>query len=392
MWKLEQPKSLSPSLIQQLIIKVVGLGFKRNNPNTVVIKKSTHLALRLGQLGSNLLSPFHTPPCPFYIPSYGQITYLMSQFCLNFKRTMISFLWLILLTHIRWVNTADLANVSTSQVLNIFILAGQSNMSGRGGVINHGQNGLANETWDGVIPPECQSNSNILRLNAGLTWVEAQEPLHQDIDLGKVCGVGPGMSFANSVLKRDPSIGVIGLVPCAIGGTNISEWARGGVLYNHMIRRTEAALQGGGQLQALLWYQGESDTETLEDAKLYRFRLKRLFKNVLRDLQSPTLPVIQVALASSIGSYMEQVRKAQLSIDLPNVRTVDAKGLPVGMDYVHITTLAQVQLGQMLADTFLQTHQTTQAVLLPVQTGTVTSNAPRRCSNFVLDLLLSPFR
>ncbi|KAJ8541387.1 hypothetical protein K7X08_002203 [Anisodus acutangulus] len=302
---------------------------------------------------------------------------------------MIPFLWLILLTHIRWVHTADLANVQTSQVQNIFILAGQSNMSGRGGVINHGQNGMVNETWDGVIPPECKPNPNILRFSAGFQWVEAQEPLHQDIDLGKVCGVGPGMSFANSILKRDPSIGVIGMVPCAIGGTNISEWARGGVLYNHMIRRTEAALQGGGKLQALLWYQGESDTETLEDAKLYKFRLKRLFKNVLHDLQSPTLPVIQVSLASSIGPYKEQVRKAQLGINLPNVRTVDAKGLPVGMDYLHITTLAQVQLGQLLADAFLQT-QTTQAVLLPIQP--VTCNAPKSCSNFVFDLLLSPFR
>ncbi|KAK4348955.1 hypothetical protein RND71_031710 [Anisodus tanguticus] len=307
----------------------------------------------------------------------------MSNFLLNFKKTMIPFLWLILLTHIRWVNAADLANVQTSQVQNIFILAGQSNMSGRGGVINHAI------TWDGVIPPECKSNPNIFRLSAGLTWVKAQEPLHQDIDLSKVCGVGPGMSFANSVLKRDPNIGAIGLVPCAIGGTNISEWARGGVLYNHMIRRTEAALRGGGTLQALLWYQGESDTVALEDAKLYKFRLRRLFKNVLHDLHSPTLPVIQVALASSIGPYKEQVRKTQLGINLPNVRTVDAKGLPVGMDYVHITTLAQVQLGQMLADAFLQT-QTTQAVLLPIQS--VTSNAPKSCSNFVLDLLLSPFR
>ncbi|XP_009761873.1 putative carbohydrate esterase At4g34215 [Nicotiana tabacum] len=305
---------------------------------------------------------------------------------------MIPFLWLILLTHIRWVNTADLANVSISLVQNIFILAGQSNMSGRGGVTNHGQNGIVNETWDGIIPPECQSNPNILRLSAGFTWVEAQEPLHQDIDLGKVCGVGPGMSFANSVVEKDPSFGVIGLVPCAIGGTNISEWVRGGGLYNQMIRRTEAALQGGGKLQALLWYQGESDTQTLEDAKLYKFRLKRLFKSVRRDLQSPTLPVIQVALASSLGPYKGQVRKAQLGINLPNVRTVDAKGLPVGMDYVHITTLAQVHLGQMLADAFLQT-QTTQAVLLPIQTETTqTSNAPKRCSNFVLDVLLGPFR
>lgn len=88
---------------------------------------------------------------------------------------------------------------------------------------------------------------------------------------------------------------------------------------------------------------------------------------------------------------MEQVRKAQLSINLPNVRTIDAKGLPVGMDYVHITTLAQVELGQMLADAFLQT-QITQAVLFPIQTESATSNAPKSCSSFVLDLLLSPFK
>ncbi|PKU78321.1 putative carbohydrate esterase [Dendrobium catenatum] len=67
----------------------------------------------------------------------------------------------------------------------IFLLAGQSNMSGRGGVTGN--------RWDHFIPPECQPSPDILRLSAGLRWKEAREPLHADIDSRKVCGVGPGM-------------------------------------------------------------------------------------------------------------------------------------------------------------------------------------------------------
>lgn len=179
-------------------------------------------------------------------------------------------------------------NASLLQPKSIFILAGQSNMSGRGGVIN--------ATWDGTVPPECRPNPAILRLNANLHWEEAEEPLHRDIDVNKPCGIGPGMSFSNSVLRRDPGIGLIGLVPCAIGGTNISEWRRGGTLYNQLLRRAEAAVEGGGGglIRAILWYQGESDTESIEDAKLYRRRLHRFFTDVRSDLMSPVLPVIQV--------------------------------------------------------------------------------------------------
>ncbi|KAL2512615.1 protein of unknown function (DUF303) [Abeliophyllum distichum] len=128
------------------------------------------------------------------------------------------------------------------------------------------------------------------------------EPLHRDIDVARTCGVGPGMAFANSVLEKDPSLGVIGLVPCAVGGTNISEWRRGSVLYNQLIRRANAALQGGGVIRALLWYQGESDTAIHKDAELYKRRLVKFFDDVRSDLMSPILPVIQVALASGKGT------------------------------------------------------------------------------------------
>ncbi|KAI3522199.1 hypothetical protein L1887_11682 [Cichorium endivia] len=226
----------------------------------------------------------------------------------------------------------------------IFLLAGQSNMAGRGGVVN--------DKWDGYVPPQSSPNPAILRLSADLNWQPATEPLHRDIDYFRACGVGPGMAFANSLLRQDSSIGVVGLVPCAVGGTNITEWARGGELYNQLIRRAEAALQGGGVIRGLLWYQGESDTVNRDDAVLYQRRLERFFDHVRADLLSPTLPIIQVALASGAGPYIERVREAQLGMWLVNLRTVDAKGLGLEPDRLHLTTTSQVTLGEMLAQAF----------------------------------------
>ncbi|MCL7024735.1 hypothetical protein MKW94_005383 [Papaver nudicaule] len=171
---------------------------------------------------------------------------------------------------------------------NIFILAGQSNMAGRGGVVN--------EVWDGIIPAECAS---IIRFNSHRKWMDSS------------------------------NIGVIGLVPCAVGGTSISEWSRGVPLYN---------------LRAVLWYQGESDTVYQKDAESYGHNLKQLISNVREDLHLPRLHFILVALASGEGPFVGIVRKAQLEIDLLNVLTVDADGRTPSRTR-HLTTEAQVRLG-----------------------------------------------
>ncbi|XP_030540093.1 probable carbohydrate esterase At4g34215 [Rhodamnia argentea] len=236
---------------------------------------------------------------------------------------------------------------------SIFLLAGQSNMAGRGGVVNGTSTGWI-ATWDGIVPPECGPNPSILRLTANLTWVKAREPLHADIDTNKTNGIGPGMAFANTILGQDRSLGSVGLVPCAVGGTRISEWERGSFLYDQLMRRARARTSDGGTIRALLWYQGESDTVAESDAALYKRRLEKFFSDVRADLQSPELPILQVAIASGQGPFTETVRKAQLGLDLPNVQTVDAKGLPLEPDQLHLTTPAQVQLGRMLAGAFLR--------------------------------------
>ncbi|KAK9286548.1 hypothetical protein L1049_014947 [Liquidambar formosana] len=260
--------------------------------------------------------------------------------------------------------TSSTQNSEAPKAQQIFILSGQSNMAGRGGVTRQ-------HKWDGVVPDECKPHPSILRLSSSLRWEPAREPLHADIDTKKACGVGPGMAFANAVRERcgvGPGMAfanavrerggvgaeaVVGLVPCAVGGTAIKEWARGEHLYENMVKRAREAVKDGGEIMALLWYQGESDTSTHHDAEVYKGKMETLIRDVRVDLGAPSLPIIQVAIASGDAKYMEKIREAQQGINLPNVVCVDAKGLPLKEDHLHLTTEAQVQLGHKLADAYL---------------------------------------
>lgn len=47
------------------------------------------------------------------------------------------------------------------------------------------------------------------------------------------------------------------------------------------------------------------------------------------------------------------MREAQLGMDLAGVVCVDADGLPLNDDGVHLSTQAQVELGRMLAEAFV---------------------------------------
>jgi hypothetical protein len=159
-------------------------------------------------------------------------------------------------------------------------------MSGRGGATNG--------TWDGVVPPKCAPSPRILRLSPDLHWEEAREPLHAGIDVGNVLGVGPGMPFAHAALAGQGA--AVGLVPCAQGATPIANWTRDSQLYERMVTRARSALAEGGELAAMLWFQGEADTMNREDAELYQGRLEAMVRNVRLDLNFPDLVVIEVII------------------------------------------------------------------------------------------------
>ncbi|XP_039781637.1 probable carbohydrate esterase At4g34215 isoform X3 [Panicum virgatum] len=255
-------------------------------------------------------------------------------------------LFLLLLLAAASPTPSVLADVPPSNKV-VFILAGQSNMAGRGGVV-------ANR-WDGRVPADCAPSPAVLRLTPDLRWEQAREPLHQGIDAANhAVGVGPGMPFANALLRSGRAgAPVLGLVPCAVGGTRMADWARGTDLYAQMLRRARVAVETGGRIGALLWYQGESDTLRWSDANEYGRRMGMLVRDIRADLGIPHLLVIQVGLASGLGQYTQVVREAQKGIKLRNVRFVDAMGLPLQDGHLHLSTQAQVQLGHMLAQSYL---------------------------------------
>jgi hypothetical protein len=82
--------------------------------------------------------------------------------------------------------------------MQLFLLAGQSNMAGRGKV----------EAQDSVASPR------VLKLDSTMHWVAAVDPLHWDKPA--IVGVGPGRSFARALAARDPTL-TIGLIPAAVG-------------------------------------------------------------------------------------------------------------------------------------------------------------------------------
>ncbi|KAL8494512.1 hypothetical protein ACS0TY_025353 [Phlomoides rotata] len=227
-----------------------------------------------------------------------------------------------------------------SQQKNIFILAGQSNMAGRGQ----------------EICTYCKPGPNILKLNPALQWEEARDPLHKGIDKNKTEGVGPGMPFATRLLELKPGYGVIGLVPCASGGTSLAWWQKDSNyenLYVNLIERSRASLKEGGVIRALLWYQGEADSASVVTS-IYGEKFKKFVSDVRTDLQLPNLPVIQVAINKRLDQEDSEIRKQQLGVKFPNVVTVDAKGSSyILADSIHLDTAGATHVGQMLAEAFV---------------------------------------
>lgn len=167
-----------------------------------------------------------------------------------------------------------------SKPLEIFLLAGQSNMAGRG--------------LPGTVPP--LADPDILMFRGG-RWQQAREPLHED---KPTAGIGLAMSFADRRRKNRPGIRV-GLVPCAVGGTPLSRWMPGGDLYV-AARATLEAARPAGQLAGVLWHQGCSDASRPEDAASYGRRLGDLVAALRDDLGAPGLPFI----AGELGAFLAE--------------------------------------------------------------------------------------
>ena len=236
-----------------------------------------------------------------------------------------------------------------SQPMHIFLLAGQSNMAGRGEL----------SEIDRTPHPR------VFVLNKNEEWVIATEPLH--FDKPKVRGVGPGLAFAKEIANRNPQIRV-GLVPTAVGGSDIQSWTPGGYHektnthpWDDASRRLGIATQVG-ELRAILWHQGESDSAP-ESASLYEARLHDLIRR-FRDLAGDDLlPVI----IGQLGQFKEWTGGRQLvnaahenvPTQFERTRFVSSQGLNHIGDKSHFDAPSARELGRRYADAYADIVQTT---------------------------------
>lgn len=240
----------------------------------------------------------------------------------------------------------------TSQAqTDVYLLMGQSNMSGRGV--------LAEATPDGAVGDP----AIIVYGNDGV-WRIATDPLDSATDqidavsADPAAGVGPGLAFARTLVGLRPGRR-IALVPCAKGGSSITEWARSNArtsLYGSCLARAKEA-EAGGRLSGVLWYQGESDTDTVADADAWAGRFAQMIDMFRRDLGAPRLPVVVVGLGDRprSGPYAERfaawatVQSAQAALRLADQSYVSAAGLPRNPDELHLSSSGQDVLGRRLA-------------------------------------------
>jgi hypothetical protein len=231
--------------------------------------------------------------------------------------------------------------------LDLFLLIGQSNMKGRG-----------------VMPDEPKRDPRLVMMHLrDDQWYLARHPLHLTGDAKTFqghdnAGVGPGLAFAEMIAARDPKLRV-GLIPCAVGGSQIALWQRGARLYDEAMRRAKLALQHTAPVKArirgALWLQGEADA-TDERLPVYEAKLLKLVDDLRADLGIPDLPFI----ACTIGEMRDDAGAAnrrkmnELLLSLPSKRPrtacVDACDLKTHIgDAVHFDAAAQNEIGRRYA-------------------------------------------
>lgn len=216
----------------------------------------------------------------------------------------------------------------------IFLLIGQSNMSGRGAVEEQDR-----------IPHE-----RIFAFTKDERWVPAVDPLH--FDKPDRTGVGLASTFAREVAAQRPQASV-GLVPAAVGGTSLDQWAPGGALFTAAVERARAAMKDG-TLAGILWHQGEADRAP-ERAATYSARFVAMIAALRRELDADAVPL----LVGGLGLFRPEnepvnAQLASLPARVAHCRFVPSEELTHVGDRTHFDAPALRTFGKRYAAAWLE--------------------------------------
>lgn len=218
--------------------------------------------------------------------------------------------------------------------LHIYLLIGQSNMSGRAEI---------GQEDDEVI-------AGCYLLNDNDEWEPAKNPLNRYSSIKKVSEVqklNPGYTFAKNMDNNKHSIS-LGLIVNAKGATSINLWKKGSEFYNEALRRTKIA-QKTGVLKGILWHQGEADAGDVK----YLDKLKVLIADLRHDLAAPELPFVAGQVKKDLKQINDQI--AALPLHVPSTGFVSSVGLTL-TDSWHFDTVSMKLLGQRYSVAMQRIH------------------------------------
>jgi hypothetical protein len=230
--------------------------------------------------------------------------------------------------------------------LYIFIMAGQSNMAGRGF----------------VEPQDTLPNKRILTIDKSINWIYAKEPLH--FYEPSLTGLDCGMSFAKNLLDSIPEGISIAVIPCAVGGSSIEQWInnetfRGVKLLDNFKEKVNFA-KDYGIIKGIIWHQGESNAKSKLIPK-YSQRLDSLINRFRIVVKNDTLPII----LGELGSYAQPIEKQMkwdsintviqnIAMKDENIALVKTGDLKHKGDNVHFDSESQRKLGERYAEKYFE--------------------------------------
>jgi hypothetical protein len=197
------------------------------------------------------------------------------------------------------------ATVPHVGVGDIYVIAGQSNASGRGKHLNHAANPVLkaglfgnDDRWGPLADPTDGAAGQVDEVSrdpdaAGSIW-----PL-----------------VANRLMRREAV--PVAFVPCSTGATPLSTWVRDRVrpwssktLFGSMLRRVHAV---GGRVRAVLFWQGERDARSLVSRSDYAAGLAGLAADVRLVTGGPLVPAqigdVPLSVWAVVG--VDAIRMAQ---------------------------------------------------------------------------------
>lgn len=253
------------------------------------------------------------------------------------------------------------SGVAQTPTIDVYVLAGQSNMDGRGLVkdlsaqqrapiadatIFYRNPPFASKGWTPLIPG--------YSVPVGFKGTLPSTSF------------GPEIGFAKA-LKHSAEFG---LIKGSKGNTSLAvDWNPGekgqsgtqGVCYRELLSTISQALEAlrssgkNPQLRGLLWHQGESDVAVSTDA--YARMLRNFISRIRDDLGNATLPVAlgEVYDDGSIGR--QNIRRAQEEVGSSTARVVfiPVDGLVTLDNGTHFDAASQLSLGQRFAEAWNQT-------------------------------------